>query len=135
MFEDCKTPRVFALPVGADFGRGFLDGLLARLQGQPPEALARVRIYVNTRRTATRLHDMLVDGGARLLPDIQLITDLANDPLMPADLPPRLSPLRRKLYLAHMIGAYLDQNAGTAPRASIFDLADSLPFRPPSKTG
>lgn len=126
MFEDSKTPRVFALPVGADFGRGFLDGLLARLRGQPPEALARVRIYANTRRTATRLHDMLVDGGALLLPDIRLITDLANDPLAPIDLPPRLSPLRRKLYLAQLISAYLDQSASAAPRASIFDLADSL---------
>lgn len=126
MFEDSKTPRVFALPVGADFGRGFLDGLLARLRDKPPEALARVRIYVNTRRTATRLHDMLLDGGARLLPDVRLITDLANDPQGPADLPPRLSPLRRKLYLAQLIAAYLDQNTSAAPRSSVFDLADSL---------
>ena len=126
MFEQRGTPRVFALPVGADFGRGFLDGLLARLQGQPPEALARVLIYVNTRRTATRLHDMLVAGGALLLPDIRLITDLANDPTAPVNLPPRLSPLRRKLYLAQLISGYLDQNASAAPRTSIFDLADSL---------
>ena len=31
---------LYALPPGADFAAGFVRGLLARMQGSPPEALA-----------------------------------------------------------------------------------------------
>ena len=39
-------PRVFALPPGVDFSRALVAGLDARLAGQPPEAMARVEIWV-----------------------------------------------------------------------------------------
>jgi double-strand break repair protein AddB len=126
MFEGTAGPHVFAVPIGQDFAKSLVDGLLDRLTGQPPEAIAKVVIYVNTRRTATRLHDLLIARGATLLPDIRLITDLASEPAAAVDLPPGISPLRRKLMLSRLVGGLLEQSAGTAPRASVFDLADSL---------
>ena len=56
MFEPTDTPRAFGLPPGVDFPAELVAGLRARLQGQPPEAMARVEIYVNTRRMARRPH-------------------------------------------------------------------------------
>ena len=50
LFPPTDGPRVFALPPGVDFSRALVAGLDARLAGQPPEAMARVEIWVNTRR-------------------------------------------------------------------------------------
>ena len=125
MFEPSETPRVFGLPPGVEFPRAVLDGLLARMAGQPPEALARVEIFVNTRRMQRRMKTLFQAGSARLLPRIRLVTDLASDALM-SDLPPPVSPLRRRLELTQLIAKLLDQEPDLAPRAALFDLADSL---------
>jgi len=125
MFERQETPRVFGLPPGADFPRMLVAGLLDRMQGQPPEALARVDLLVNTRRMARRLRQIFEDGPARLLPRIRLITDL--DSLAPAVIIPRGVPaLRRRLELIGLISALLDRSPDLASRASLYDLADSL---------
>ena len=76
MFEPQEPPRVFGLPAGVDFPQALVDGLLARVDGHPPEALARVELLVNTERMARRLRRIFEDGPARLLPRIRLITDL-----------------------------------------------------------
>lgn len=124
MFDPSPDPRVFALPLGVDFAGRFVDGLLARLEGQPPEALARVVIYTNTRRSARRVEDILCADGARLLPDIRVITDLSGDP--GADLPAAIPPLRRRLILARLVAAYVEQQPDVAPESAVFDLASSL---------
>ncbi|MBZ0130367.1 MAG: double-strand break repair protein AddB [Rhodobacteraceae bacterium] len=126
MFEPCASPRVFALPPGLDFAAAFLDGLRQRLHGHPPEAMAGIDIWVNTRRTERRLHQLLLEGPPGLMPRIRVITDLAREPLPGADLPPPVPPLRRRLDLSRAIAALLDQAPELAPRAAIFDLADSL---------
>ncbi|MEJ2019162.1 MAG: double-strand break repair protein AddB [Maritimibacter sp.] len=54
-----------------------------------------------------------------------LITDLGQDAAF-ADLPPAVSPLRRRLELAEVISQLLDAQPDLAPRAAIYDLADSL---------
>ncbi len=124
MFEPATTPRLFGLPPGADFPRAVAAGLRARLAGAPPEALARVEIFANTRRMQRRLHAALAADGALLLPRLRLITDLAEDPL--AALPPAVPPLRRRLELTRLIAALLEREPNLAPRAALFDLADSL---------
>ena len=126
MFERAKGPRVFALPPGIDFAGAFLAGLRDRCAGQGPEALARVEIYVNTRRAARRLHDLLLDGPPCLLPRIRIITDLADRSDSGAALPPATEPLRRRLELAQAVTALLEREPDLAPRAAAFDLADSL---------
>ena len=125
MFDQAER-RVFALPPGCDFSSAFLNGLYHRLQGQPPEALARVEVFVNTHRTRRRLLELLQSGPARLLPRIRVITDLSNDPIVGLDLPQPVSALRRRLELSQMIAALLEKEPDLAPPNAMFDLADSL---------
>ncbi|MEE9454614.1 MAG: double-strand break repair protein AddB [Paracoccaceae bacterium] len=124
MFSPQSSPRVFALPLGVDFSQALIAGLLERLKGTPPEALARVVIYVNTRRFARRLEAILCESNARLLPDIRVITDLAYDETMP--MPPATPPLRRRLIIARLIAEYVRLQPDLAPSSAVFDLADSL---------
>ena len=88
LFAPCDGARVFGLPPGADFLRSLVAGLDARLEGQPPDAAARVTIWVNTRRAQRSLREAFAAGPARLLPRIRVIGDLATDPLMAAGLAP-----------------------------------------------
>ncbi len=124
MFDD-PAPRLFALPPGVDFGAEVVAGLEMRMQDASPADWARVTIFVNTRRTARRLRDVFDAGPARLLPRIRLITDLALEPGSAA-LPPPVAPLRRRLELTQLISGLLDRAPDLAPRAALYDLADSL---------
>jgi double-strand break repair protein AddB len=125
MFEPQDTPRVFGLPAGVDFPEALVEGLLQRHEGQPPEALARVDLLVNTQRMARRLRAIFEDGPATLLPRIRLITDL--DTLVPGVIIPHGVPaLRRRLELIGLISKLLEQSPDLASRASLYDLADSL---------
>jgi len=125
MFEVTDAPRLFALPPGVDFSHELIAGLRQRLHGQPPEALARVTLIVNTRRMARRLREIFDTGPPCLLPRIGTVTSL--DALWPmAEEPPALPPLRRKLELAQLVSALLEREENLAPRSALFDLADSL---------
>lgn len=126
MFDKSTGPRVFGLPPGCDFTEVFLRGLRDRLVASPPEAIGRVEIFVNSRRTERRLRELFLNGPAGFLPRIRVITDLASDPMTGADLPPPVSPLRRRLELAQAVGALLKAEPDLAPRSAVFDLADSL---------
>jgi double-strand break repair protein AddB len=126
MFELSSTPRVFALPIGADFSRVFLDGLLHRLREKPPHDIARITIFVNTRRTERRLRELFISSGASLLPRIHLISDITNDPFGLCTLPPPASPLKRKLQLGQLIRQLLKADPELAPVSATYDLAQSL---------
>jgi double-strand break repair protein AddB len=117
--------RVFSLPPGADFAADLLHGLRTHLHGQPPEAMARVELYVGTERMARRLRALFDQGPACLLPRIRLVTDLA-DPLDLAGLATPVPGLRRRLELVGMVARLIESAEGIAPRAAMFDLADSL---------
>lgn len=125
MFDADDGPRVFALPPGADFPEALVDGLIAKTAGQPPQALARVQLIVNTRRMARRIRSLFDQGPARLLPRIELITDL-GDHWDLAHIPEPVPPLRRRLELAQLVAALLDRQPDLAPRTMLFDLTDSL---------
>lgn len=125
MFEPSETPRVFRVPLGVDFPKALVRGLLRRRPDESPEALARVQLVVNTRRMARRVRALFDAGPPVLLPDIRLLTDLA-DPVALADLPPPVSPLRRRLELVQLVSRLLDAQPDLAPRSSLYDLADSL---------
>ncbi|MGB7243191.1 MAG: double-strand break repair protein AddB [Sulfitobacter sp.] len=125
MFEPRSNPRVFGVSPGVDFPRALVAGLMAQFSDRPPEALARVQLIVNTRRMARRLRDLFDAGPTLLLPKVRLITDL--DTLDPSiALPPAASPLRRRLELISLVAGLLDSDPRLAPRASLYDLADSL---------
>lgn len=125
MFDPIGTPRVFGVPLGVDFPQALVDGLIARHRGQPPEALARVQLIVNTRRMARRIRTLFDAGPALLLPRIHLVTDL-GDHWDLAHIPDAVPPLRRRLELVQLLSALLERAPDLAPRSSLYDLADSL---------
>ncbi len=125
MFEPSTAPRIFATPLGVDFSTALLDGLDRQLQGESPEALARVELYVNTTRTARRLKSLFSSRGATFLPRIRLIADLAGRPEI-AGVPPAIPPLRLRLQISRLVAALLDREPDLAPRASLYGLSDSL---------
>ena len=91
---------------------------------QPPEAMARVTLIVNTQRMRRRVIECLQSYGARLLPRILLVTEaaaLANLPL-----PQPISPLRRRLVLSVLLDRLLATGTTQFPRAALYELADSL---------
>lgn len=118
-------PHIFALPPGADFPAQLVAGLRQRLKDKPPEAMARVTLYVNTTRMRRRITDLFVAQGASFLPRIRLVTDL-DSALPGAGISPAVSPLRQRLVLAQLIEGLLQQQPDLAPRAALYDLADSL---------
>ena len=125
MFETDPAPRVFGLAPGVDFARALVDGLRMRMDGQAPEAMARVELIVNTHRMQRRITSAFCESGASFLPRIRLVTHLA-DPLDLARMPKPVPALRRKLELARLVGKLVETQPGIAPRAAIYDLADSL---------
>ncbi|WP_306127232.1 double-strand break repair protein AddB [Roseovarius sp. MMSF_3350] len=125
MFEPFDTPRIFGMPLGADFPRELVRGLLDAYAEKPPEALARVHLVVNTRRMARRIRALFDQGPARLLPRISLVTDF-GEVLGLTHIPEPVPPLRRRLELITLVSALLDREPDLAPRAALYDLSDSL---------
>lgn len=125
LFNHSKEPNLFGTPLGADFPRALVDGLLGAYAGQPPEALARVHLVLNTRRMARRVKDLFDEGGARLLPRISLISEMSGFALT-AGIPMPISRLERQIEVAPLIAKLLENNKEIAPRAAVFELAASL---------
>ena len=110
---------------GCDFVAGFVQGLRSQLAGQPPEAMARTLIYVNTRHTRTGILSEFANLPPGFLPVLRLVADLANDRAFP-DIPGPVSPLRRKLELSQAVAKLLENDQRFGARSATFDLADSL---------
>ena len=125
MFDPSEKPRIFAEPTGVDFAQGLVDGLITRCAHMSPEDWARTEIYVNTTRMQRRIRAVFDAGPARLLPRIRLLTDLALDPIS-VQVPPPVSPLRRRLELSQFVTKLLERESDLAPRAALYDLSDSL---------
>lgn len=118
-------PHLFHLPPGADFAAALTEGLRDRLAPHPPEAMARVTLYLNTNRMRRRVADAFTASGAGFLPRLRVLTDLTEGLALPG-LPAAVSPLRRRLELTQLIAGLLDGQPDLAPRAALYDLADSL---------
>lgn len=124
MFHE-PGPRLFHLPPGVDFAGALVTGLRARLVEHPPESMARVTIYLNTNRMRRRVIESFLAAGPGFLPRLHVLTDIAES--QPAlGLPTATSPLRRRLELTQLIAGLLERQPDLAPRAAVFDLADSL---------
>ncbi len=127
MFDDIGRPRVYAVPVGCDFTRSFVDGLLWRLGTGSPEDLAKVVIYTGSVNSALELRQSLESGPAMLLPRIRPATALVDDVSLPMDaLPPPMTTVGAMLAMRRLIGALLEQEPDLAPGTAAIDLADSL---------
>ena len=115
---------LYALPPGADFPAELVAGLMDRMAGQTPEALARVTLIVNTQRMRRRVTEVLQTKGALLLPRILLVTEVAA--LANLTLPRPISPLRRRLQLSVLLDGLLTAGTTHFPRTALYDLSDSL---------
>ena len=125
LFEPQTKPRVFATPLGVDFCAALIEGLDHALEGQGPEALARVEIHVANARMQRRLQALYTQRGPGLLPRIRPVLSLAETADLEG-LPPAMTPLSLRLELAQLIARLIDANPDLAPRAALYDLADSL---------
>ncbi len=129
-----KQPSVFTIAPSANFAQSLARGLIARA-GDDPLTLASAVIYLPTRRAARSLGDAFARamGGAALLPQFRplgdseeddLLFDAANDGL---ELLPAITPLRRQLLLARLIGQWdAAGRGGLLSFAQCAGLADSL---------
>ncbi len=127
MFDPLKSApsdRIFALPPGCDFPNLVVAGLQARMASAPPEAMARVTVYLNTNRMQARVAQIFTSQGAQFLPRLRLITQVDQDPRI--DRQTATSPLRRQLEISTLIAALLQAQPDLAPRSARFDLAISL---------
>jgi ATP-dependent helicase/nuclease subunit B len=124
MFEP-GDPKLWGVPPGVDFSKSLIAGLEARLANAPPDAWARVTIYVNTRRMQRRLVQLFSDGPPRLLPCILTVTDLAALPGA-ISVPNAKSRLQVRLELAQIVGQLIQARPDIAPANAVFDLATSL---------
>lgn len=120
-----KPSPLYGLPSGVDFPAALAEGILERMRDQPPEAMARVTVYLNTQRMRRRLREILIKQSPGFLPRLRLVTDLGQDPLL-GSAGPVTSGLGRRLELAVLIDRLLAAEPDLAPRAALYDLADSL---------
>ncbi|MFN3935944.1 MAG: PD-(D/E)XK nuclease family protein [Gemmobacter sp.] len=116
---------IHGVPPGVDFAQSFVSGLMARLRGREPEAVAAVTVWVNTAAMRRRMAEAFAARGPGLLPRLRLLSEIAAaEPI--AGLPAALPPLRVRLILSRLIGALIEAEPDMAPRAAVFPLADSL---------
>ena len=117
--------KIFALPVGVDFATELVRGLMERFADHPSEAMAQVTLYLNSQRMRRRVTEAFTQGKATFLPRLLVLSDLGQHPVL-SDLPPAPSALGRQLELARLIEGLLTAQPDLAPRAALFDLAQSL---------
>lgn len=119
MFDPSAQPRLFGLPPGVDFPRQLVAGLAARMAEMPPEAMARVTLYLNTSRMRDRVRAAFQERGPGFLPNLRLVTEMDGHATpVPA--------LRRRLELARLVGELTARQPDFAPGTATFDLANRL---------
>ena len=126
--------NVFTIPASVPFSAALARGLLSRI-GSDAMALADVTIYLPTRRAARSIAEIFAReaGGAVLLPEFRPLGDVDEDELLldPGsnllDLPPAITPLRRRLLLATLIRRWSHgRDGGTMTFGQAASLSRSL---------
>ncbi|GLK66211.1 double-strand break repair protein AddB [Paracoccus kondratievae] len=109
---------LFALPCGADFPGALAEGLIRRMEGRPPQEMARVTVYANSGQSLMALRQAFIRRGPLLLPQLRLIADLGGGAAT--------APLARRLELGRLIDAALRADPDLAQGQSVPELAASL---------
>ncbi len=134
-FLDRLSPRWFTIPAHRPFVGDLAAGLYAALHPLGPEALSDAIVLTPTRRGARALAEAFLKvGGERalLLPQIRAIGDLdeGEPPFEPGDLaldlPPAISPWRRRFELARLVSANADKLGRSLDAVGALELADAL---------
>ena len=132
---DAPSPRWFSIAAH----RRFLDDLAFTLDAafaeRGPEALADVVVFTPTRRAGRELAQSFIRTAAEravLLPQIRAIGDLdeGEPPFeggeLALDLPPGITPLRRRFELARLVVQHAHLFARPIDAAAALELADAL---------
>jgi ATP-dependent helicase/nuclease subunit B len=129
-----EGPRWFSIPAHRPFVEDLATGLLRAL-GAEPETLADAVVLTPTRRGARALAEAFVKangGKAVLLPQIRALGDLdeGEPPFEPGDvaldLPPAISPGRRRFELARLVAENQDRIGRSLDAAGALEMADAL---------
>ena len=129
------TPRWFSVAAHRPFLDDIAFALDAAFAGSGPEALADALVFTPTRRSVRELSQAFVRAAgvrALLLPQIRAIGDLdeGEPPFEPGelalDLPPGVTPLRRRLELARLVVAHAHLFGRPLDAAGALELADAL---------
>jgi ATP-dependent helicase/nuclease subunit B len=130
-----RAPRWFTIPAHRPFVDDLACGLHEALSPLGPEALADAVVLTPTRRAARALAEAFLKTGAGpavLLPQIRVLGDLdeGEPPFEPGalalDLPPAISPLRRRFELARMVATHETSLGHELDAAAALSLADAL---------
>lgn len=124
MFDPSAAPRVFGLAPGQDFPADLVAGLRARMADQPPEAMARVTIYLSTQRMKRRIEALFHQGPPGFLPQLRLVTEAGRG--MVPDATPARTALARQLELTRFTRALIAAQPDLAAPSAAFDLAGGL---------
>jgi ATP-dependent helicase/nuclease subunit B len=125
----------FSIPAHRPFLDDLAKGLFAAITPDGPDALSDAVILVPNRRAARALSQAFVataGGKALLLPQIRALGDLdeGEPPFEPGDLaldlPPAISPWRRRFELARLAGTYAPRLGRELDAAAALELGDAL---------
>ncbi len=128
-------PRWFSVAAHRPVLDDLAFALDAAFAGLGPEAMADAVVFTPTRRAGRELAQAFVraaSGRAVLLPQIRAIGDLdeGEPPFEPGelalDLPPGVTPLRRRFELARLVVAHRHLFARPLDAAAALELADAL---------
>ncbi|WP_308917073.1 double-strand break repair protein AddB [Jannaschia sp. LMIT008] len=112
-------------PLGVDFSAAFVDGVLDRMAGRPPEAMAALTILLPNRRMLRRVEETFAARGPTLLPRLGTVADLT--PLCPhRALPAARSALSLRLEMATLIERVFDARPNLRRSGAAFELAGTL---------
>jgi ATP-dependent helicase/nuclease subunit B len=109
--EEPGAPRLFATSLGVDFCAALIDGLDARLAGQPPEAIAKRRDLVANARMLRRLQALYLARSPGFLPRLRTVASLSDISDL-SGLDPPMPPLRLRLKLADLVRKLIDADPG-----------------------
>ncbi|MEM1313581.1 MAG: double-strand break repair protein AddB, partial [Pseudomonadota bacterium] len=121
------TAGLYYLPPGSHFARDLAEGLRRRMAGAPPEDMARVRLYLNARRTGRAVTEALEAAApAAYLPRIAYVSAL-DEEAAKAGLPGWTGEgLRRLFALTALVEAFLRAEPGFGAPSDAPALATSL---------
>lgn len=125
MFKKSPNPRVFGVPIGVSFPEALVAGILERCANKPPEFIARIDLYVSTRRMQRRVLELFDSRQAMLLPRIRLISEIDSAEIR-NQVPKATSKLRTHIELGKLIANLLQLQPTMAAKSAVFDLAESL---------
>ena len=119
------NPRIYGIPLGSDYPREFVNGLIQRYADRPPHELARINVIVNTSRMRSRLIEIFAEQKYMLLPKLHLIGDLGS--LMHGSFPTNdTNTISEKFEFIRLVSGLLNAQPSFAPKSSLFSLSDSL---------